>query len=220
VQWRRVKVSDELPKLTQDYLVIAGTPPATAARGATFNHAPKVLSNANDATFKLDTAPPGMRVDRDILVWEVPHDFALGDVPVEVSVESKLKPNVGAKQRFTLAIVENAPIRTGLFAPKPPEGRAIRSAKAGAAGDPLTLGGPRTATVKRGATYRTPIAVSTPADTDLSIVAGPPGLNWKENDLVWEVPADFPGGPVPVVVVAQTAANRRVALGFLIDVQE
>ncbi len=220
VQWRRVKISEELPKLTQDYLVIAKTPPATAARGATFNHAPVVLSNTNDATFKLDTAPPGMRVDRDIITWEVPSDFALGDVPVEVSVESKLKPNVGAKLRFTLAVVAEAPVRASLFAPKPPEGRAIRSVKAGAAGDPFEIAGPLLSTVKRGQTYRTAIQLRSPADAGVSIVAGPPGLNWKESDLVWEVPADFPGGPVPVVVVAQTAANRSVAFGFLIEVQE
>ena len=66
----------------------------------------------------------------------------------------------------------------------------------------------------------TAIPLRSPEDAGVSIVAGPPGLNWKENDLVWEVPADFPGGPVPVVVVAQTAANRSVAFGFLIEVQE
>ena len=139
---------------------------------------------------------------------------------VEVSIQSKLKPEVGAKLRFTLAVVATAPNRTGLFAPKPPEPRAVRSVKAGAAGDSFRFSGMPTGTVKRGQTYRAAIALSTPADANLSIAAGPPGLNWKGSDLVWEVPADAPVGPVPVVLLAQTAPDRRVSFGFLVDVQE
>jgi len=220
IHWRRVKVSEELPKLTQDYLVVTSTPPAIAVRGATFNHVLKILSNSKDALLKLDMAPAGMKAEGTSLVWEIPADYPLGDVPVEVAVESKLKPQVAAKLRFTLAVVANAPSRAGLFAAVPPEPRAGPTVNAGAAGDPLQFRGRPTGTVKRGQTYRTAITLGTPADANLSIVAGPPGMNWKGSDLAWEVPADFPGGPVPVVLSAQTAADRRVSYGFLIEVRE
>ena len=75
-------------------------------------------------------------------------------------------------------------------------------------------------TVKVGKSYRATIHLGTPEDASVAIVAGPPGLEWKGSDLVWEVPADFPSGPVPVVVTATQSSGSAASFGFLIDVQE
>ena len=80
---------------------------------------------------KIETGPPGMRVDGGRLVWEVPAASAEAEVRVELALESKLKPDVAAKLRFTLALPPSPPTALGgLFAPKAMEPRAIHNEKA------------------------------------------------------------------------------------------
>ena len=75
-------------------------------------------------------------------------------------------------------------------------------------------------TAKRGQTYRAKFALSTPADATVHIRAAPAGAAWDGGDLVWNVPADFPLEPLPVVVTAQTGTGQQVSLGYLLVIQE
>ena len=138
---------------------------------------------------------------------------------VEEGLEEALseEPRCGAERKLS-APEEALLIATACT--KPPEGRAIRNVKASGAYDLFKITGTPAGTAKVGKTYRATIQVSTPEDASIAIVAGPPGLEWKGSDLVWEVPADFPGGPVPVVVTATQSSGHAASFGFLIDVQE
>ena len=222
IHWRRVKLSEELPKTAgQDYLVIAGTPPATAPRGQTFQYEPKVLSSAGDSVLKIDTGPPGMRVEGGRLVWEVPPTLADAEVRIELALESKLKPDVAAKLRFTLALPLTSPAAPGgLFAPKAMEPRAIRNEKAGAPDAVLKFAWEPAKSAKRGQTYRAKLPLTTPEEAVVHIRAAPVGAAWDGGDLVWKVPADAPLEPVPIVVAAQTASGKQVASGYLIEIRE
>ncbi len=221
IQWRRVKVGDELKNLTQDYLVVSSTPPATATRGKTFQYDPKILSNSGDTVFRLDVAPPGMTIQGKSLVWDVPESGAEVDVVIELSAESKLKPNVAAKQRFTLALVSTVPSAAGgLFAPTALGGLAARSEK-GTAGEPgAKFTGEPNKTANRGKTYRTKVNFRSSEDAIIAIMSAPAGAKWDANELVWEVPADAALEPVPVVIAAQTASKSLVVLGYLLEIQE
>lgn len=221
IQWRRVKVGDELKNLTQDYLVVSSTPPATATRGKTFQYDPKVLSNSGDTTFRLDVAPPGMTIQGKSIAWDVPESGSEVDVAVELVAESKLKSNVVTKQRFTVALVSASPSAAGgLFAPKIMGDNPIRSVK-GAVGEPAAkFTGEPIKTANRGKPYRMKVDFRSPEDATLYILSAPAGAKWDANDFVWEVPSDAALEPVPVVIAAQTASKHQVVLGFLVEIQE
>ena len=222
IHWRRVKLSEELPKTAgQDYLVVAGTPPASALRDQTFQYEPKVLSSAGDSVLKIETGPPGMRVEAGRLVWEVPPTLAVAEVRVELAFESKLKPDVAAKLRFTLALPLSPPTASGaLFAPKAMVPRAIRNEKAGASDAALKFTGDPVKSAKRGQAYRAKLPLTTPEDAAVHIRAAPVGVAWDGGDLVWNVPADAPLEPVPIVVAAQTPSGKQVASGYLLEIRE
>ena len=222
IHWRRVKLSEELPKTAgQDYLVVAGTPPATALRDLTFQYEPKVLSSAGDSVLKIETGPPGMRVEAGRLVWEVPPALAVAEVRVELAFESKLKPDVAAKLRFTLALPLSPPTASGaLFAPKAMVPRAIRNEKAGASDAALKFTGDPVKSAKRGQAYRAKLPLTSPEDAAVHIRAAPVGVAWDGGDLVWNVPADAPLEPVPIVVAAQTPSGKQVASGYLLEIRE
>ena len=220
IHWRRVKLGEELAKPGADYLLFAGAPPAVAVRGDTFRYEPKLLSNFKDATFRLDTAPAAMQVEGKAIVWEVPDSAPEGDVAIELAAESQLKPKVAAKQRFTVQVLTTAPATPNLSAPIPQADRTPRAQKAGLPNDPLKFTAEPSRTAKRGQTYRAKFALSTPADATVHIRAAPAGAAWDGGDLVWNVPADFPLEPLPVVVTAQTGTGQQVSLGYLLVIQE
>ncbi len=221
IRWRRVKLSEELPKLTQDYFVISSTPPATAVRGETFEYEPRILGNSGEPVLRLDVQPPGMTIEGKKIVWNVPDSAAEGDVMIEFAVESKLKPKVAAKQRFTLQVAATAPpAAKSLFAPNGIAELALRHEKAGKPDDPLKFTAEPELTAKRGQTYRAKLPLSTPEDVAVHIRAAPVGFQWSGGDLVWNVPADAPLESAPVVVTAQTASGKQISLGYLLDVQD
>lgn len=221
IHWRRVKISEELSKVSQqDYLVVSSAPPATATRGRTFRYEPRILGNSNDAAIRLDVAPPGMKAEGKGIVWDVPETGPDADVPIELALESKLKPNVAAKQRFTLSVVSTPPTGTSLIAPKGMEPQPLRDEKAGSPDAPLQFTGEPLRMAKRGQTYRTTLGLTTPEAAAVQILSAPPGAKWVGSDLVWEVPADYPFEPVPIVVMAQGVSGQRAVLGYLLEIQE
>ena len=221
IRWRRVKLSEELPKLTQDYFVISSTPPATAVRGEAFEYEPRILGNSGEPVLRLDVQPPGMTVEGKKIVWNVPVSAPEGDVVIEFAIESKLKPKVGAKQRFTLQVLSSAPAASkSLFAPNPIVDLTPRNEKAGQSDAPLKFTAEPGRTAKRGQTYRAKLPLSTPEDTTVHIRAAPVGSQWNGGDLVWNVPGDATLEPVPVVVVAETASGKKVSFGYLLDIRE
>ena len=221
IQWRRVKIGEELKNLTQDYLVISSTPPATATRGKSYQYDPKILSNSGDTVFRVDVAPPGMTIQGKSLVWDVPESGSEVDVAIELFAESKLKPNVAAKQRFTVALVSSSPSAPGgLFAPKLSSDSGTRSVKSAAGEAAAKFTGEPIKTANRGKTYRMKVNFRSPEDATLYILSAPAGAKWDANELVWEVPADAALEPVPVVVAAQTASGSQVVLGYLLEIQE
>jgi len=217
IHWKRVVISEELRKPSQDFLVIAGAPPAFAVRGGSMQYEPAILSNVGESSIKLETYPPGMKVEGKSIVWPVPANTLTADVTVEFSIESKLKPEVAAKQRFTLTLLAKSPASMKWVAPEAKHPAPPRKVKAGLPGDKLAFVGEPKTTVARFETYRTTIKLTTPEDAEVTILAAPAGAKWDGDDLVWTVPpADNLIG-VPVVIAATTKSGGRTILGYLLD---
>ena len=220
IHWRQVKLSDELAKSPQDYLVVAGSAPATAVRGRRWNYEPKVLTNTGNHRLQLETGPPGMELAGMGLAWEVPADFAPAAVAVELAIESKAKPSVGAKHRFTVSLLAKASDGVKWFAPELKHPAPSRRVPAGNSGDPLAFLGEPGKFAKRFATYRTPVKLSTPEAATLTLLTAPSGARWEGDDLVWKVPPEHGGIPEPVFISAKTATGKEICLGYLLDIQE
>jgi predicted Zn finger-like uncharacterized protein len=118
----RVDVEELLAQCDHDYLAVLSSPPKSAARGGAFTYSPVVKAKKGDATVKLESGPPGMKVaPAGAVTWDVPADFNDKQADVILTVR-------GAGQEvfhtFALAIVDKgaaeAP-KVAAEAPRPAE---------------------------------------------------------------------------------------------------
>ena len=220
IHWRRVKISEELAKVPQDYLVVAGSPPSTAVRGRKFTYEPTALSNVGESYLKLDVGPPGMMVEGPAIVWRVPADYPPSEAAIELSLESKLKPKVGAKQRFTLSLLTEPLDMLIYSAPELRQWAPPRQVKAGKPDAPLAFLGEPGKTARLGRLYATTLKLGTPEDAEVAILAAPTPARWDGDTLTWAVPAGKTPFAVPVVIAAKTKSGKQVTLGYLLEVTE
>jgi hypothetical protein len=94
-----------LDKSGRDYLLYTSTPPTRFAKGKPFRYQAEVKAKKGPVTFKVESGPPGMAVDKDGLVtWQVPADFA--EARVDVILAATDAAGQDAFQTLTLTAEE------------------------------------------------------------------------------------------------------------------
>lgn len=100
----RFDLDEALEKSGVDYLFVASQPPAFARKGAALAYQVQVRSKRGGAQCRLESGPPGMSVSpAGALRWDVPADFAGGEVDVLVGVGDRSGQEVF--HTFTLEVV-------------------------------------------------------------------------------------------------------------------
>jgi hypothetical protein len=83
----RVDLEKALEKSAVDYLLVTSQPTTTARRGEAYHYPLMVRSRKGNVRYRLDLAPPGMRLTPEgVLEWQVPQDLAESVVPVLITV--------------------------------------------------------------------------------------------------------------------------------------
>ncbi len=86
----KIDIDKLLEKSGIDYLLVASSPVTTAVKGKNYAYALQVKSKQGSVTFKLDSGPEGMAIDKDgKLTWKVPATFAEKQVDVLITVGDK-----------------------------------------------------------------------------------------------------------------------------------
>jgi hypothetical protein len=110
----RFDLDQALEKAGIDYLFVTSRPLTTAVKGARYEYAPTVKSKKGGVKLKLESGPPGMKLENGRLTWSVPADFAESPVNVIVTVSDATGQEIF--HTFAIAVVAKA-----ANAPAPPK---------------------------------------------------------------------------------------------------
>ena len=91
--WQRINVVDEIKKSGVDYLFVLSAPPATGEVGETYRYQTDVQSSSDKVSFKLESAPKGMKVSKSgEITWEIPDtDKPFHSIALQIRDSSRQK---------------------------------------------------------------------------------------------------------------------------------
>jgi hypothetical protein len=105
IQLYRFDLDQVLKESKRDYLFVLSQPPTPATKGTPYRYAVKVKSKKGDVKIKLESSPPGMKLeDESTLTWDVPADFADKEASIAISISDASGQSV--RHSFQLSIVE------------------------------------------------------------------------------------------------------------------
>jgi predicted Zn finger-like uncharacterized protein len=84
---QRLDLDEALEKSGVDYLLVSSQPVNAAVKGKSYAYPVVVKSKKGGVTFKLESAPQGMKISKDgRLTWDVPADFGEHEVMILLAV--------------------------------------------------------------------------------------------------------------------------------------
>jgi hypothetical protein len=119
---KRFDIDEALEKAGIDFLYVTSQPVVAAVKGSTYDYAVAVKSKKGSVTFKLESAPDGMKVSKDgRLTWSVPAAFAEQEASVLLTIGDATGQEIF--HNFTISI-KNKGDDVGAAAPVVPEQKA------------------------------------------------------------------------------------------------